>query len=61
MVESDNICILKVNGRHSLFITHVNKESEGLYTVFARNVHGEAESSAELYVQELRPAISTHM
>ncbi|XP_016129170.1 striated muscle preferentially expressed protein kinase [Sinocyclocheilus grahami] len=61
VVESDNIRILKVNGRHSLFITHVNKESEGLYTVFARNVYGEAESSAELYVQEPRPAISTHM
>ncbi|KAL1273070.1 hypothetical protein QQF64_028932 [Cirrhinus molitorella] len=61
VVETDNICILKENGRHSLFITHVNKESEGLYTVIARNVHGEAESSAELYVQEPRPAISTHM
>ncbi|KTG01856.1 hypothetical protein cypCar_00017645 [Cyprinus carpio] len=61
VVESDNIRIVKVNGRHSLFITHINKESEGLYTVFARNVHGEAESSAELYVQEPRPAISTHM
>ncbi|XP_052415311.1 striated muscle preferentially expressed protein kinase [Carassius gibelio] len=61
VVESDNIRILRVNGRYSLFITHINKESEGLYTVFARNVHGEAESSAELYVQEPRQAISTHM
>ncbi len=61
MVESDNIRIRKVNGRHSLFITHVNKESKGLFTVFAQNVHGEAKSLAELYVQEPRPAIPTHM
>ncbi|XP_067228962.1 striated muscle preferentially expressed protein kinase isoform X3 [Chanodichthys erythropterus] len=61
VAETDNIRILKVNGHHSLLITHVNKESEGLYRVIARNVHGEAESSAELYVQEPRPAISTHM
>lgn len=62
VAETDNIRILKVNGHHSLLITHVNKESEGLYRVIARNVHGEAESSAELYIiQEPRPAISTHM
>lgn len=60
-MESDNIHILKVNGHHSLLIAHVYKESEGLYTVIAQNVHGKAESSAELYVQEPRPAISTHM
>ncbi|NP_001007110.2 striated muscle preferentially expressed protein kinase [Danio rerio] len=61
LVESDNIHILNVNGHHSLLITHVNKESEGLYTAIAQNVHGKAASSAELYVQEPRPAISTHM
>ncbi|KAK7155110.1 hypothetical protein R3I93_009911 [Phoxinus phoxinus] len=61
VVETDNIRILQVNGHHSLLIAHVNKESEGFYTVIAQNVHGEAESSAELYVQEPRPAICTHM
>uniref|UniRef100_A0A673GPF5 non-specific serine/threonine protein kinase n=1 Tax=Sinocyclocheilus rhinocerous TaxID=307959 RepID=A0A673GPF5_9TELE len=61
VVESDNIRILKVNGHHSLFITHVNKENKGLYTIIARNVQGEAKSSSELYVHEPRPAISTHM
>ncbi|XP_067315468.1 striated muscle preferentially expressed protein kinase isoform X2 [Pseudorasbora parva] len=61
VVETDNIRILKVNGHHSLLIPYVNKESEGFYTVIARNVHGEAESSAELIIQEPRPAISTHM
>lgn len=61
MVETDNIHILKEKGRHSLLITHVTQENEGFYIAVARNIHGEAESSAELLVQESRPAISTHM
>lgn len=61
VVETDNIRILKEKGRHSLLIAHVTQENEGFYTAFARNIHGKAESSAELLVQESRPAISTHM
>ncbi|KAA0713166.1 Striated muscle preferentially expressed protein kinase [Triplophysa tibetana] len=61
VVETDNIRILKEKGRHSLVITHVTQENEGFYTAIARNIHGKAESSAELLVQESRPAISTHM
>ncbi|XP_066542039.1 striated muscle preferentially expressed protein kinase-like [Hoplias malabaricus] len=61
LVESEDIRILKEGGRHSLVITHVSNEDEGFYTVVARNTHGEAECSAELYVQEPRPAISSQM
>uniref|UniRef100_A0A8C1MDK2 non-specific serine/threonine protein kinase n=1 Tax=Cyprinus carpio TaxID=7962 RepID=A0A8C1MDK2_CYPCA len=59
--ESEDIRILKEGGRHSLIISHVNNEDEGLYTVVARNSHGEAECAAELYVQEPRPAISSQI
>lgn len=52
---------MKEGGRHSLIISHVTNEDEGFYTVTARNVHGECESSAELYIQEPRPAISSQM
>lgn len=59
--ENEDIRILKEGGRHSLVISHVSNEDEGFYTVVARNAHGEAECSAELYVQEPRPAISSQM
>ncbi|XP_043104136.1 striated muscle preferentially expressed protein kinase isoform X2 [Puntigrus tetrazona] len=59
--ESEDIRILKEGGRHSLIISHVSNEDEGLYTVVARNSHGEAECAAELYVQEPRPAISSQI
>ncbi|XP_042558874.1 striated muscle preferentially expressed protein kinase isoform X2 [Clupea harengus] len=59
--ESDNIRILKEGGRHSLIITQVTQEDEGFYSVTAHNIHGDTESTAELYVQEPRPAISSHM
>ncbi|XP_062862335.1 striated muscle preferentially expressed protein kinase isoform X3 [Trichomycterus rosablanca] len=61
LVESEDIRVLKEGGRHSLVISHVTSEDEGFYTVEARNPHGEAECSAELYVQEPRPAISSQM
>ena len=61
LVESDDVRILQEGGRHSLIISHVTNEDEGFYTVIARNPHGDAESSAELYVQEPRPAISSQM
>ena len=52
---------MQEGGRHSLIICHVTNEDEGFYTVMARNGQGEAENSAELYVQEPRPAISSQM
>ncbi|XP_037344276.2 striated muscle-specific serine/threonine-protein kinase isoform X2 [Pungitius pungitius] len=61
LVESEDIRVLQEGGRHSLFISHVTNEDEGFYTVTARNSHGDAESSAELYIQEPRPAISSQM
>lgn len=61
LTESEDIRILQEGGRHSLIISHVTKEDEGFYIVKARNCHGEAETSAELYIQEPRPAISSQM
>ncbi|XP_048835461.1 striated muscle preferentially expressed protein kinase-like isoform X2 [Brienomyrus brachyistius] len=59
--NNENIRILKEGGRHMLVITHVSSEDEGFYTVVARNQHGTAECSADLYVQEPRTAISSQM
>eukprot|EP00063_Salmo_salar_P044543 XP_014019378.1 PREDICTED: striated muscle preferentially expressed protein kinase-like isoform X1 [Salmo salar] len=61
LVESDNVQILQEGGRHSLIISHVTNEDEGFYTVIACNPHGDAESAAELYVQEPKPAMSSQM
>lgn len=61
LVESEDIRVLKEGGRHSLVISHVSSDDEGFYTVVAKNKHGEAECSAELYVQEPRPAMSSQM
>uniref|UniRef100_A0A3P8NNC0 non-specific serine/threonine protein kinase n=1 Tax=Astatotilapia calliptera TaxID=8154 RepID=A0A3P8NNC0_ASTCA len=61
LTESEDIRILQEGGRHSLVISHVTSDDEGFYTVRAHNSHGEAESSAELYIQEPRPAISSQM
>ncbi|XP_039612308.1 striated muscle preferentially expressed protein kinase isoform X1 [Polypterus senegalus] len=59
--ENENIRILKDHGLHSLIISHVSNENEGFYTVIAKNAHGETECSAELYVQEPRPAVSSQI
>ncbi|KAM4626561.1 striated muscle preferentially expressed protein kinase-like [Discoglossus pictus] len=59
--ESETMHILRENGHHTLMIPHVATEDEGQYTVTARNEHGEAECSAELYVEEPRPAASSHI
>ncbi|KAM4596003.1 LOW QUALITY PROTEIN: striated muscle preferentially expressed protein kinase-like, partial [Polymixia lowei] len=59
--ESDNVRILQEGGRHSLVIAHVGGDTEGFYTAVARNAHGRAECAAELYMQEPRAAISSHM
>ncbi|XP_077436691.1 striated muscle preferentially expressed protein kinase isoform X2 [Vanacampus margaritifer] len=61
LTESEDVRILRENGRHSLIISHVTNDDEGFYTVTATNGHGEAECSAELYIQEPRPAISSQM
>ncbi|KAK5614028.1 hypothetical protein CRENBAI_012256 [Crenichthys baileyi] len=61
LIESEDIRIVQESGRHSLIISHVTSDDEGFYTVRAQNSHGEAENSAELYIQEPRPAISSQM
>ncbi|KAJ8012453.1 hypothetical protein DPEC_G00042940 [Dallia pectoralis] len=61
LAESEDVHIVQEGGRHSLIISHVTNEDEGFYTVVARNPNGDAECSAELYVQEPRPAISSQM
>uniref|UniRef100_A0A3Q3NG44 Striated muscle enriched protein kinase a n=1 Tax=Mastacembelus armatus TaxID=205130 RepID=A0A3Q3NG44_9TELE len=59
--ESDNVHILQEGGRHSLVITHVSSDTEGFYTAVAQNTYGKSECTAELYMQETRSAISSHM
>ncbi|KAM6893731.1 striated muscle preferentially expressed protein kinase-like [Xenentodon cancila] len=59
--ESDNIRILQEGGRHSLVIIHVSGDTEGFYTAIAQNIYGKSECTAELYMQESRAAISSHM
>ncbi|XP_077571852.1 striated muscle preferentially expressed protein kinase-like [Stigmatopora nigra] len=59
--ESDNICILKEGGRHSLVIANVSSDTEGFYTAVAQNIHGKSECTAELYIQEHRANVSSHM
>uniref|UniRef100_A0A3Q3KNT2 Striated muscle preferentially expressed protein kinase n=1 Tax=Monopterus albus TaxID=43700 RepID=A0A3Q3KNT2_MONAL len=59
--ESDNVCILQEGGRHSLVIAHVSSDTEGFYTAVAHNIFGKSECTAELYMQEPRAAISSHM
>ncbi|XP_062853709.1 striated muscle preferentially expressed protein kinase, partial [Trichomycterus rosablanca] len=61
VVESENIRFLTEGGHHSLLIAHVTQQCEGFYMTVAQNVHGHVESSAELFVQEPRPVISSHM
>ncbi|XP_044159571.1 LOW QUALITY PROTEIN: striated muscle preferentially expressed protein kinase [Bufo gargarizans] len=59
--ESESVHILKERGYHTLLITQVSSEDEGQYTVIARNQHGEAECSSELYVEEPRLGTSSHI
>ncbi|XP_056157045.1 striated muscle preferentially expressed protein kinase [Lampris incognitus] len=59
--ENDNMRILQEGGRHSLVIAHVSSSTEGFYTAVAQNIHGKSECTAELYMQEPRAAISSHM
>ncbi|KAJ4924345.1 hypothetical protein JOQ06_000585, partial [Pogonophryne albipinna] len=59
--ESDNVRILQERGRHSLVIAHVSSDTEGFYAAVAQNIHGKSDCTAELYMQEPRAAISSHM
>ncbi|XP_073503449.1 striated muscle preferentially expressed protein kinase isoform X2 [Phyllobates terribilis] len=59
--ESETLHILQERGYHTLLITQVSSEDEGQYTATARSQHGEAECSAELYVEEPRLGASTHI
>ncbi|XP_077011349.1 striated muscle preferentially expressed protein kinase isoform X7 [Tamandua tetradactyla] len=56
--ESENVRLQQDGGLHSLHITHVGSEDEGLYAVSAANTHGQAHCSAQLYVEEPRTATS---
>ncbi|XP_037705520.1 striated muscle preferentially expressed protein kinase isoform X4 [Choloepus didactylus] len=56
--ESENVRLRQDGGLHSLHITHVGSEDEGLYAVSAANTHGQAHCSAQLYVEEPRTAAS---
>nr|XP_046238165.1 striated muscle preferentially expressed protein kinase isoform X3 [Scatophagus argus] len=59
--DSENVHVLQEGGRHSLVITHVSSNTEGFYTAVAQNIYGKSECTAELYMQEPRAAISSHM
>ncbi|XP_029789600.1 striated muscle preferentially expressed protein kinase isoform X4 [Suricata suricatta] len=54
--ESENLRLQQEGGLHSLHIAHVGTEDEGLYAVSATNAHGQAQCSAQLYVEEPRTA-----
>ncbi|XP_053760533.1 striated muscle preferentially expressed protein kinase isoform X7 [Panthera pardus] len=54
--ESENLRLRQEGGLHSLHIAHVGSEDEGLYAVSATNAHGQAQCSAQLYVEEPRTA-----
>uniref|UniRef100_G3TQN9 Striated muscle enriched protein kinase n=1 Tax=Loxodonta africana TaxID=9785 RepID=G3TQN9_LOXAF len=56
--ENENLRLRQDGGLHSLHITHVGSEDEGLYEVSATNTHGQAHCSAQLYVEEPRTAAS---
>ncbi|XP_068446545.1 striated muscle preferentially expressed protein kinase isoform X2 [Clinocottus analis] len=59
--ESDNVRLLQEGGRHSLVIARVSGDTEGFYTAVAQNCHGTSECTAELYMQEPRAAVSSHL
>ncbi|XP_051869903.1 striated muscle preferentially expressed protein kinase isoform X2 [Pristis pectinata] len=61
VVETDEVRIVRDQGLHSLLIMHAVSENEGEYSAIAQNVHGDAFCSAELYIEEQRPVISSPM
>ncbi|XP_056663530.1 striated muscle preferentially expressed protein kinase isoform X2 [Monodelphis domestica] len=56
--ENENVRLRHEGGLHSLLIAHVGSEDEGLYEVSATNIHGHANCSAQLYVEEPRSSTS---
>ncbi|XP_061465384.1 striated muscle preferentially expressed protein kinase isoform X2 [Rhineura floridana] len=59
--EGETVRLQQDGGLHSLVILHVTSEDEGQYGVSASNKHGQAECTAELYVEEPRPAASSQI
>ncbi|XP_053140297.1 striated muscle preferentially expressed protein kinase isoform X2 [Hemicordylus capensis] len=59
--EGETMRLQQDGGLHSLIILHVSSEDEGQYGVSASNKHGRAECTAELYVEEPRPAASSQI
>ncbi|TFJ96006.1 ATP-binding cassette sub-family B member 6, mitochondrial-like [Platysternon megacephalum] len=58
--DGENVRLQREQGLHSLVIAHADSEDEGQYGVCAANEQGQAECSAELYVEEPRPATTSH-
>ncbi|XP_065416498.1 striated muscle preferentially expressed protein kinase isoform X3 [Chrysemys picta bellii] len=58
--EGENVRLQQERGLHSLVIAHADSEDEGQYGVCAANEQGQVECSAELYVEEPRPATTSH-
>ncbi|XP_038278345.1 striated muscle preferentially expressed protein kinase isoform X3 [Dermochelys coriacea] len=58
--EGENVRLQRERGLHSLVIAHVDSEDEGQYGVRAASEQGQVECSAELYVEEPRPATTSH-
>ncbi|XP_044293904.1 striated muscle preferentially expressed protein kinase isoform X2 [Varanus komodoensis] len=59
--EGETARLLRDGGLHSLVMLHVSSKDEGQYGVTAINKHGRAECTAELYVEEPRPAASSQI
>ncbi|XP_060117589.1 striated muscle preferentially expressed protein kinase isoform X2 [Heteronotia binoei] len=59
--EGETVRLQQDGGLHSLVLLHVSSEDEGQYGVSASNKHGRAECTAELYVEEPRPAASSQI
>ncbi|XP_048341653.1 striated muscle preferentially expressed protein kinase isoform X2 [Sphaerodactylus townsendi] len=59
--EWETVHFQQDGGLHSLVLLHVTSEDEGQYGVSASNKHGRAECTAELYVEEPRPAASSQI
>ncbi|XP_042314697.1 LOW QUALITY PROTEIN: striated muscle preferentially expressed protein kinase [Sceloporus undulatus] len=59
--EGETARVYQDGGLHSLVLLHVSSEDEGQYGVTANNKHGQAECTAELYVEEPRPAASSQI
>ncbi|XP_060628877.2 striated muscle preferentially expressed protein kinase isoform X1 [Anolis sagrei] len=59
--EGETVRVYKDGGLHSLVLLHVRSEDEGQYGVTAHNKHGRTECTADLYVEEPRPAASSQI